>query len=511
MSSIQDSGDTNWMKWKTRLWEHKVIIGVGVILLILSFFPFWVVLTYIIDSFPYRNYSFALDDVKYKSNENYTISCVTPQVTDDVRLRGSVLSIYAIIFATGAFGNSLVVYVIFNNERMRTVTNMFIANLAISDLLVSCTSLWLTPLYTFTGYWIWGGWLCYGFPLFQGTSIFISTLTLMSIAIDRYFVICHHSMVNANMNDHLTMPVCLALITLIWTVSLSLVMPYAIHMRLAYVHQPCNYFICIEDWSRVGLKSIFGIVVLAIQFIIPFTIIFFSYFKIWSFLNQRFKMTTGRKPYESKRENTRRRKLLRMLITMVLVFGVCWLPLNTLNVMRDFVGHAPLQPYFTMAYIGAHMISMLGTAFNPILYAWMNDNFRECFIKTVPLLRWVLSEKAESQRESSNKVVITDCAPASNRINCGDNVSGRRRLTRSFNNSNTTIITTTKIPDFSSLGCDREIGEAFWRGATETSQLIHSENDEALRIRSASALETSTADPTYTVEKAEKLLKSPEK
>lgn len=65
--------------------------------------------------------------------------------------------------------------------------------------------MWLTPLYLYVGHWIWGEWLCHGLPLFQGTSIFISTLTLMAIAIDRYFVIVHHS--NININDHMSMPV----------------------------------------------------------------------------------------------------------------------------------------------------------------------------------------------------------------------------------------------------------------------------------------------------------------
>uniref|UniRef100_A0A914MPP7 G-protein coupled receptors family 1 profile domain-containing protein n=1 Tax=Meloidogyne incognita TaxID=6306 RepID=A0A914MPP7_MELIC len=73
---------------------------------------------------------------------------------------------------------------------MQTVTNVFIANLAVSDLLVCFSSIWLTPSYTYIGHWIWGGWLCYSLPLFQGASIFISSLSLTAIALDRYWVIC---------------------------------------------------------------------------------------------------------------------------------------------------------------------------------------------------------------------------------------------------------------------------------------------------------------------------------
>lgn len=123
-------------------------------------------------------------------------------------------------------------------------------------------------------------------------------------------------------------------------------MPYAVHMRLAYVHEPCHYFMCIEDWSQGGLKSVYGAVVLALQvilyhfmllqiknflqFIIPFIVIFVSYRMIWTFLNKRFKMVAVERGGDKKKDNRKRRRLLRMLITMVFVFGFCWFPVNAL-------------------------------------------------------------------------------------------------------------------------------------------------------------------------------------
>lgn len=43
---------------------------------------------------------------------------------------------YAIVFVVGIFGNFFVISVVFRVPRMRTVTNLFIANLAIADILV---------------------------------------------------------------------------------------------------------------------------------------------------------------------------------------------------------------------------------------------------------------------------------------------------------------------------------------------------------------------------------------
>lgn len=54
-------------------------------------------------------------------------------------LRLLLLLIYMTIFSVAVTGNFLVVYVVMRNKRMQTVTNIFITNLAISDLLVNFT------------------------------------------------------------------------------------------------------------------------------------------------------------------------------------------------------------------------------------------------------------------------------------------------------------------------------------------------------------------------------------
>uniref|UniRef100_A0AC35U3M9 G_PROTEIN_RECEP_F1_2 domain-containing protein n=1 Tax=Rhabditophanes sp. KR3021 TaxID=114890 RepID=A0AC35U3M9_9BILA len=323
------------------------------------------------------------------------------------------LMLYFIIFVVAVTGNTLVVYVVMTKKSMQTVTNIFITNLAISDLLVNFTSLWLTPLYTFMGHWIWGGWLCYGLPLFQGTSIFISTLTLTAIALDRYFVICHHGTVKVNATDHISMHVCVGIITVIWAFSLLLVMPYAVHMRLHYVQKPCDFWLCLETWTMNDLKSAYGLIVMVLQFIVPLLIIAYSYIQIWRFLNNRRSLVTAR---ESEIETQRKKHLLRMLVIMVAVFGACWFPFNLLNMIRDLGLDYLIKKYFPPLYITSHLISMTATCWNPIVYAWMNESFRREFIHVIPLFKRCFSN---TKRPSNHRVrVITDCQPAAIRVNC---------------------------------------------------------------------------------------------
>ncbi|EGT59570.1 hypothetical protein CAEBREN_23526 [Caenorhabditis brenneri] len=289
------------------------------------------------------------------------------------------ITMYCAIFIVASSGNCLVVYVVMTNKRMQTITNIFITNLAVSDIMVNFTSLWLTPTYTSIGHWIFGGGLCHGLPLFQGTSIFISTWTLTAIAIDRYIVIVHNSS-NININDRMSMRSCLSFIVLIWLCSLLLVTPYAINMKLNYISEPCDFLICSEDWSNSEFRSIFGIVVMILQFILPFVLIAISYTKIWLFLNSRQSMT------ERKSDIKRKKRLLRMLIVMVVIFAICWFPFNLLNCLRDLKLDNFMRGYFSFVFLSVHLMSMTATAWNPILYAFMNETFREEFAKVVPCI-----------------------------------------------------------------------------------------------------------------------------
>ncbi len=60
-------------------------------------------------------------------------------------------ALYTVIFGVGIGGNYLVCFVVVRNKAMHTVTNIFISNLAASDILLCLTAVPFTPLYTFTG------------------------------------------------------------------------------------------------------------------------------------------------------------------------------------------------------------------------------------------------------------------------------------------------------------------------------------------------------------------------
>lgn len=73
---------------------------------------------------------------------------------------------------------------------MRTARNMFIVNLAVSDALVCCVGTPLTLMELLTKHWPLPDWpsLCKACGAIQAISIFVSTISITAIALDRYQV-----------------------------------------------------------------------------------------------------------------------------------------------------------------------------------------------------------------------------------------------------------------------------------------------------------------------------------
>lgn len=75
--------------------------------------------------------------------------------------------IYANIFLLGLIGNISIVCLTFRHRHLRIVQNIFILNLALSDIIVCLLSLPFTPVTNVYKNWIFGQPICHLLPLVQ--------------------------------------------------------------------------------------------------------------------------------------------------------------------------------------------------------------------------------------------------------------------------------------------------------------------------------------------------------
>ncbi|KAK5606882.1 Neuropeptide Y receptor type 2 [Crenichthys baileyi] len=285
---------------------------------------------------------------------------------------------YSTIIVLGVLGNSLVIYVIYRFKTLRTVTNFFIANLAVADLLVNTLCLPFTLVYTLQGEWEFGSTLCFLLPYAQVLAVHVSTVTLNVIALDRHRCIVYH------LETRMRKDVCFGVIALTWALSAVLASPMAIFREYgSFTLEPGHTIqFCREKWPGKSTDgTLYSISMLILQYFLPLSIISFAYARIWSKLRGHVSPAeSGVNSSASSERHRRRRKTTKMLVTMVVVFAVCWLPIHAFQLATDIDSSVLDMRDYRLLYTIFHVIAMCSTFANPLLYGWMNRNYRAAFL-----------------------------------------------------------------------------------------------------------------------------------
>lgn len=122
----------------------------------------------------------------------FNISCNLS--TQSVPFQGSSTLMTAVIsltvFMVGLTGNTLAIYVVLRYAKMKTVTNIYILNLAVADELYIIGLPFLTTQNVFS-YWPFGSFLCRVVMTADSMNQFTSIFCLTVMSIDRYLAVVH--------------------------------------------------------------------------------------------------------------------------------------------------------------------------------------------------------------------------------------------------------------------------------------------------------------------------------
>ncbi|GMS90373.1 hypothetical protein PENTCL1PPCAC_12548, partial [Pristionchus entomophagus] len=137
---------------------------------------------------------------------------------------------FFIIFALSMTGNSLVIAVIVKQRQMRSITNTYLLNLAISDLTLSAVCMPPTLHSMVMSCWMFGDFLCRAFAYLQPVVVAASAYTLAVIAFERYFAIC--SPLHSRIWQTRTHAYCM--ITLVWVIAIVSNLPISFLYKESY-------------------------------------------------------------------------------------------------------------------------------------------------------------------------------------------------------------------------------------------------------------------------------------
>ena len=279
---------------------------------------------------------------------------------------------YGTLIIISLFGNAIVCYVILRNRRMYTVTNFFIANMALSDLFVTCFNVPFNIVRNLCHEWPFGDFLCHLVNFSLMTSVYVSTFTLTAIALDRQHVLLYP------LRPRMSKGMGIVVLIIIWIVSLVLSLPYGIYTEVKEVN------LIIERVRRCRsvfpepsdtFEKVLTICTTLLQYVIPLIVIAIAYGRIVRKLWLRTYLGAVTRTQQVSQAKAKR-KSIKLLITVVIIFALCWMPLNLYHILTDFHPNPTVFRYDSTTFFVLHWIAISSTCYNPFVYCWMNETFR---------------------------------------------------------------------------------------------------------------------------------------
>uniref|UniRef100_A0AC34RAN5 G-protein coupled receptors family 1 profile domain-containing protein n=1 Tax=Panagrolaimus sp. JU765 TaxID=591449 RepID=A0AC34RAN5_9BILA len=281
--------------------------------------------------------------------------------------------IFFILMVVGIIGNSLVVYVVVSNRHMWSSMNLFLTNLAVSDLLVLIFCLPPTVINDITKSFWFSGTFCKAIVFCQNTSVYVSILTLICVSFERWRAVCSPLAIARWRTFHV--------ILFVWTLAGFLSIPEPITLTIRpHDYARKNLTIiwgtsCKESWSD-NFQQKYQLVQTLVLFIMPLILI--------SGLCVHMTIILQRKALQiGERQLRNRKKAIKMLVMVVLIFAISYLPVHLHNIATSFNYSPPISEnnltLIAFRKFIPRFMSYSASSLNPILYNFMSEKFRKEF------------------------------------------------------------------------------------------------------------------------------------
>jgi len=289
---------------------------------------------------------------------------------DGVLVAVELTVVFANIF-TAISGNLLICWTIYRYPRLRSTSNLFIACLAVSDVLISVLGYPFIITVLLKGSWPFNKTVCdfQGFTLTVFGAFSLLTMTLTAIA--RYLKVTRpslHRKIYSKRNICASMAAALVI---------SSVFPVIVISNDAFSFHP-GKFICIFDCDKVGVPMCLSAQVILI--ITCFGPIVFCHIGIFRSVRQHNARlaTTRQDPRKTANIQVDDMKVTKLLFAIVTAFAFCWSPLIVIDGVSLWKGlyWMPREVYMMSTYLACYSSSI-----NPVIYGIFNKQLRREFWK----------------------------------------------------------------------------------------------------------------------------------
>ncbi|XP_053612656.1 neuropeptides capa receptor-like [Plodia interpunctella] len=306
------------------------------------------------------------------SNDSYTffgpvgMAFSDDNVLDETKEVKIVLSIIlGICMVLSIVGNVCTCAVIIRDRSMRTPTNCYLFNLAVTDLLmcffvpIEIYIIWIPDYYPL------GEEGCRIHFIMWDSLSNCSVLTISALTVERYLVVS---------KPFLRQKLALKsrvykIVAIIWVISFAFCIPDIFFIDLSERKKSIFCYINIPSPIRILFM-----IELVVFFLMPLTLILMLYL----YMAIKLKSTNLRRsPFDG---NQNRHKAVKMLAAVAASFFFCWFPYCILRIMFSHPGFKYEDSYSVWRILNFLCYNgYVSTAINPILYSLMSRKFRQAF------------------------------------------------------------------------------------------------------------------------------------
>ena len=307
---------------------------------------------------------------------------------------------------TSFSGNLLLgISVIKNPNLRRTVPNMYIITLAVSDFLMSLLGIPFSLASLMAGKWPFNNFICQlqGFWILLMCAVSLQTLAVT--AVNRYFRVVRS---RASYQRIFSMKKTKITIAILWVMALFAPLPYVVAGHEFFFHT--GKVFCAHNAE--SLYEGYGAYLVLVYVAIPLIIIITCYTRVFIAvrkhnLNFRFRIRQ-RSTNNTTRNNTsldssgilsvEEVNVTYILLVVVISFLTCWTPVLIID-MIDFInGDWKLK---RQVYVSYTCFGFASTALNPIIYGIMNRSIRAEYLRILTPVRFWSSLSQSSLQSAS--------------------------------------------------------------------------------------------------------------
>ncbi|KAM9831196.1 LOW QUALITY PROTEIN: opsin 4b [Neosynchiropus ocellatus] len=301
---------------------------------------------------------------------------------------------------TGIIGNFLVIYAFCRQVSLRTPSNVFIINLAITDFFMCLTQ---TPTFFINSMhkrWIFGKQGCEVYAFCGALFGICGMMTLTVIAVDRYVVITRPLASLGVMSRKKA----LSIVAAAWVYSMGWSLPPFFGWS-AYVPEGLMTSCSWDYMTFTPSVRSYTMLLFIFVFFIPLAIIIFCYCRIFRAIRDTTRAVTKmncERTRDSAKKFHRLRsewKMAKIALIVILLFVISWAPYSC-AALTAFAGYADLlTPYMNSV---PAVIAKASAIHNPIIYAITHPKYRAAIRRYIPYLAVLLCITSKEYFSSSS-------------------------------------------------------------------------------------------------------------